>query len=412
MSNTLKKLRQSERLQRAPISRSVIVAILSKLRGCNLTLEDKWDCLLCGDHDDENDLTTVLRVSNPDFYRHLVSLGELGAADTYGDGYWDCDDLTVLFQMFIRNSSASKSFTGFASKLRGQFRNIHRYFQRNNRQRSRRNIHAHYDLGNEFFQMFLDESLNYSSAVFDHSSQTLHDASINKMDQLCKDLELVSKDHLVEIGTGWGAFAIHAAMKYGCRVTTTTISDAQYRFVMQKVQDLGLQNQITVLNDDYRDIEGVYDKLVSIEMIEAVGHEYLPIFFQKCNSLLAPGGKMSLQAILMNDLHYDAYLKSTDFIREFIFPGACLPCQRVIDDILDKKTELSIVHSNDITAHYVKTLRCWLDTLIARKREILDLGFDERFLRIWAYYLCYCEAGFKERHCTTVQIKLQRECAS
>lgn len=409
LSNTLHNLRQSKRLPRAPISRSMVVAILSKLQGCNLTLADQWDCLPCGDGQETNDLTAVLKVKNPAFYRHVVSQGELGAADAYGDGDWECDHLTQLFQMFIRNRPTSKSLTGYASRLRDRCRNVRRWFQGNNRKRSRRNIHAHYDLGNDFFQVFLDESLNYSSAVFDHPSQSLHAASINKMDQLCRDLELVPEDHLVEIGTGWGAFAIHAATQYGCRVTTTTISDSQYRFVIKKVQDLGLQNRITVLNDDYRDLEGVYDKLVSVEMIEAVGYEYLPIFFQKCNSLLRPGGKMSLQAILMNDLHFDSYVKSTDFIREFIFPGACLPCKRVIDDILVQKTELSIVHSTDITAQYAKTLRCWHDSLIARKGEILDLGFDERFLRIWAYYLCYCEAGFMERHCTTVQMKLQRE---
>jgi len=387
---------------RRPWSRRFLASLLPHVTEGQVQFTDCWGTLSGGAEGAEPNVEVT--VQDPKFYRRIVSGGVMGVAESYANGEWTCPALTDFFRLMLRNASVR---TSVQRRLRGipkLINGLRHWLKRNHREGSRKNIHQHYDLGNDFFRLFLDETLNYSSAVFDSPSQSLADASRNKMEMICRKLDLSASDHLVEIGTGWGGMAIWAAQHYGCRVTTTTISSEQFRYVSEAVKRLQLQDQVTVLPNDYRDLEGCYDKLVSVEMIEAVGHQYLPTFFQCCDRLLRPGGKMLLQAIMTSDDHYQQYLKNIDFIRAYIFPGGSLPCFGEIDRNTSNLTELKIAEREDITPHYARTLQCWLSRFEDRLQEIRKLGFDERFIRIWRYYLCYCEAGFSERHSTTEQI--------
>ncbi|MCB2069151.1 MAG: class I SAM-dependent methyltransferase, partial [Ottowia sp.] len=269
---------------------------------------------------------------------------------------------------------------------------------------SRKNIAAHYDLGNDFFKLFLDPTMMYSSALFPSADASLEEASVAKLDELCRQLELRSEDHLLEIGTGWGGMAIHAARHYGCRVTTTTISREQYQYACEQVQQAGLQDRVTVLCEDYRNLTGRYDKLVSIEMIEAVGHAFYSDYFQRCSALLKPEGKMVIQAITIADQRYDSARKSVDFIQRYIFPGGCLPSLAVISDHLARDTDMQMVHLRDITADYALTLAHWRERFMAAQEAVLRQGFDRSFIRMWEFYLAYCEGGFRERIIGTVQL--------
>jgi len=275
---------------------------------------------------------------------------------------------------------------------------------RNTRRGSERNISAHYDLGNEFFQLFLDPTMMYSSALFGDRAATLEAASEAKLDEICRQLELKPEDHLLEIGTGWGSMAIHAARHYGCQVTTTTISKEQYEHSLQRVREAGLADRVEVLCKDYRALDGQYDKLVSIEMIEAVGHEFYREYFSTCSALLRDDGKMVIQAITIADQRYESARDSVDFIKRYIFPGGCLPSVAVIADQLARNTDMQMVHLKDITADYATTLACWRDRFMSQLDAVNRLGFDQRFVRMWEFYLCYCEGGFRERIISTVQV--------
>jgi cyclopropane-fatty-acyl-phospholipid synthase len=269
---------------------------------------------------------------------------------------------------------------------------------------SRDNIAAHYDLGNEFFQLFLDPTMMYSSAIFDDHTMTLEAASEAKLDEICGQLELKADDHLLEIGTGWGGMAIHAAKHYGCRVTTTTISAEQYEYARARVKEEGLEKQVTLLCQDYRSLTGEYDKLVSIEMIEAVGHKFYKNYFQTCTRLLKHNGKMVIQAITVADQRYQQARDSVDYIKRYIFPGGCLPSVAVIADHVASDTDLQIVHLRDITEDYANTLAHWRERFMAKLEAVEAMGFDEEFIRMWEFYLCYCEGGFRERVISTVQL--------
>ena len=389
---------------RVPWSRRFVARIFQRLREGHVTLRDGWGLVQGGREDAEK--RVQISVQDPRFYRRLVSGGGIGAAESYAQGEWNCADLTGLFRLLLRNVEVLGSVQQRRRGIARIIGSLRHWLKRNHRQGSRRNIHQHYDLGNEFFQLFLDETLNYSSAIFADPQQSLADASRNKMETICRKLELSHDDHVVEIGSGWGSLATWMAQQHGCRVTTTTISHEQFRYVSELVERLGLSDQVTVLNCDYRDMPGTYDKLVSVEMIEAVGHRYLPTFFQCCDQLLKPGGKMLLQAILTGDDHYQKYLASVDFIRAYIFPGGSLPCHAVIADSVDRLTALQIAAREDITPHYERTLQCWRADFENCLEQVRQIGFDERFIRIWRYYLCYCEAGFAERHSTTEQMLL------
>ena len=275
---------------------------------------------------------------------------------------------------------------------------------RNTKRGSRKNIAAHYDLGNDFFKLFLDETMMYSSGIYETPESTLFDASTAKIERICQKLRLSPQDHLLEIGTGWGGFALHAARNFGCKVTTTTISREQYELATRRIADAGLSDRVTVVMEDYRDLKGQYDKLVSIEMIEAVGHEFFDTYFQCCSRILKPDGLFVLQGITIADQLYQGYIRRVDFIQRYIFPGGCLPSVTHVCDVLTRSTDLRLTHLEDFAVHYAKTLRDWRARFFNRIDEVKQLGFDDRFIRMWDYYLCYCEGAFLERNCGLVQM--------
>ena len=386
-------------------ARELIKRRLARISGGPLTVEDPWGRWQVGDAAGA-DIT--LRVLHRGAYLALMTGGRLGAARAYMDGHWECSDLTGLLRLFVRNMSVVDGVeTGFA-RVANTLARLRHKLRANTRGGSRRNIHEHYDLGNDFFSLFLDETMTYSAGIFEQGSNNLRDASIAKLDRICRKLDLGPDDHVLEIGSGWGSFAMHAAGNYGCRVTTTTISREQYELAGERVAQSGLGDRIEILLEDYRNLTGRYDKIVSIEMIEAVGHEFLPGYFEKCSELLADDGAMLLQAITMPDRRYAQHLRSSDFIRRYIFPGSCVPSIGAMVGAMGSKSDLKPVHLEDIGPHYATTLRCWRERFIERLKEARALGYPERFLRMWNYYLCYCEAGFEERYLGDVQMLLHK----
>ncbi len=309
-----------------------------------------------------------------------------------------------MLRFFCRNLAQTNRAEGLLSKLGGWAARWGHRLARNTRLGSRRNIRAHYDLGNDLFETFLDDTMMYSSGLFPEPNASLREASIEKLDRLCRGLRLVPSDHVIEIGTGWGGFALHAASQYGCRVTTTTISQRQYDYARQRVREAGLEHRVTVLQQDYRELRGRFDKLVSIEMIEAVGHEYLDAYFRKCGELLKPDGLLAIQAITMPPQRYRRYLRSVDFIQKYIFPGGCLPTINGMADALSRTTDMRLVEVADFAEHYAETLKLWKARFFDRLDDVRELGYDESFVRLWDYYLSYCEAGFRERLVGLVQL--------
>jgi cyclopropane-fatty-acyl-phospholipid synthase len=349
-------------------------------------------------------LAATIDVRDPRFYRRVVLGGGLGAAESFMDGDWAADDLTTVLRIFARNRETQSKVDGGWAKLLAPFRRLAHLFNRNSKRGSRKNIHAHYDLGNDLFALFLDETMTYSSGIFPHPRATMREASEEKLDRICRKLELAPDDHVLEIGTGWGSFAIHAAGRYGCRVTTTTISKEQHGLATQRIEAAGLSDRVEVLLTDYRDLTGTYDKLVSIEMIEAVGHEYLDDYFGKIGELIGDEGVAVLQAITMPDRGYEDYLKRVDFIQKYVFPGSCLTSVGSMVASSSRTTTLQPVHLEDLTPHYAETLRRWRERFFRNVEAVKARGYPERFVRLWDYYLRYCEAGFEERHCGVLQI--------
>ena len=336
-------------------------------------------------------------VRDPGFYVDVLFGGTIGAAEAYMDGKWETEDLTAVIRIITRNTAVMDGMEGGIARVAQAMHKLAHRFRRNTRRGSRRNIAAHYDLGNDFFAAFLDETMMYSSAVFERDDMGLLDASIAKLDRICRKLELQPGDRVLEIGTGWGGFAIHAARHYGCHVTTTTISRAQYDMAVDRVHRAGLSDRVTVLREDYRDLGGLYDKMVSIEMIEAVGHEYFDTYFAKASSLLKPHGMFLMQAITIADQRYEQARRSIDFIQRYIFPGGSLPSVARIAESVARVTDMRIFHLEDIGPHYARTLRAWRERFSARVASIRSMGYPEEFLRMWEYYFCYCEGGFEER---------------
>jgi len=345
----------------------------------------------------------TVRILDPRFFRSLALGGHIGAAESFVRGEWEADDLTDLIRLFARNRTVLDGLeTGWA-RLSQPFLAVLRWANRNTRRGSARNIRAHYDLGNEFFATFLDDTMTYSAALFADASSSLRDASIAKYDRICRQLELDPDDHVVEIGSGWGGFAIHAASTYGCRVTTTTISAEQRRLAERRVAAAGLSDRVRVLLCDYRDLEGSYDKLVSIEMVEAVGHQYLETYFRTCARLLKPDGRAAIQAITVRDDWYDPEQRQVDFIKRYIFPGSFIPAISALT-AASASTDLRLVDLFDMTPHYAETLRRWRIRFLDRWSEIEAMGFDERFRRLWEFYFRYCEGGFAEAILGSVQL--------
>lgn len=342
-------------------------------------------------------LTVTLRVHDPRFYSEIAFGGSIGAGEAYMQGYWSVDDLTGLMRILLQNRDVLDGMeTGLARAAAPLQKALH-WMALNTRAGSRRNIQAHYDLGNDFFKLFLDPTMMYSSAIFERPGMTLEQASIAKLDRICRKLDLKPGDRVMEIGTGWGGFAVHAARHYGCHVTTTTISPSQHALARERIAAAGLSDRIELLLTDYRDLSGQYDKLVSIEMIEAVGHRYYDTYFRKCSELLKPDGAMLLQAITIADQRYEAAKKSVDFIQRYIFPGSCIPSVAAISDAIARVTDMRLFHLEDIGPDYATTLRCWHENFDANVEKVRALGYPEPFIRMWAFYFCYCEGGFIER---------------
>jgi len=331
------------------------------------------------------------------FWRAVALGGQVGAAESYVAGDWTTPDLTALVRLFVRNRELLDGLEGGLARFAQPLRAAIHAFNRNTREGSKRNIRAHYDLGNDFFRLFLDETLTYSAGVFERPGASMKDASTAKYDRLCRKLAIGPDDHVVEIGTGWGGFALHAAGTYGCRITTTTISREQHALATERVRAAGLEDRVEVLLRDYRELEGTYDKLVSIEMIEAVGHHYLDGFFARCSDLLEPDGLLALQAITVPDWHYDRHKSTVDFIKRYIFPGGCLTSVTDMTRVMTERTDMRVIHLEDIGPHYATTLRHWHDRFFAKIDEVRELGYSDEFIRMWQFYLCYCEGGFLER---------------
>jgi cyclopropane-fatty-acyl-phospholipid synthase len=386
--------------------RARVFGRLSTLRGGSLTLVDADGREHFGDPGAA--LRATVQVGDPRFYRALVGRGALGGAEAYMDGYWRSDDLTAAVRILAANRRALQGLdSGLARWALPWLRLLHG-LRANTRAGSRVNIAAHYDLGNDFFELFLDPTLTYSSGVFETPTATMEQASTAKYERVCRKLQLTSADHVLEIGTGWGGFALHAARRYGCRMTTATISRRQYDLARRRVAEAGLSGRVEVRFEDYRDLRGRYDKLVSIEMIEAVGHAYLDTFFRACSDRLRPEGVMALQAITVPDWDYTAHKRNVDFIKRYIFPGGELVSVGALNEAAARATDLRMTHLEDITPHYAETLRRWRRRMFENVEKMRGLGLDERFLRMWEFYLCYCEAGFEERQVGVVQAVFEK----
>ena len=371
--------------------------------GHNSAEHNSAEVLVFGEPEGTTELQAHIHVSDPSLYTQVLLNGSIGSGEAYMDGAWHSPDLVQVIRIMVANMSLLNSLDSnwnFLNKL--VLKGLHQ-LNGNSLKGSRRNISAHYDLGNDFFGLFLDPTMLYSSAVFPDKDASLAEASEFKLARICRKLQLKESDHLLEIGTGWGGMAVYAAKKTGCRVTTTTISREQYEYAKAWVAREGLEDRVTLLLKDYRELEGQYDKIVSIEMIEAVGHEYYQEFFSRCSSLLKPHGLMVMQAITIQDQRFEQYKNSVDFIQRYIFPGGCLPSNQVVADNIARHTDMQIVGLDDITFDYAMTLRSWREAFFARIDEVRAQGFDDRFINMWDFYFCYCEGGFLERVISTAQ---------
>jgi cyclopropane-fatty-acyl-phospholipid synthase len=346
----------------------------------------------------------TVRVNDPAFFAAVAFGGSCGAGEAYIDGMYTCTDLPAMIELVVRNQDALRAVDSGWSRLFAPISRVRYLLERNTRSGSQRNIRAHYDLSNEFFATFLDESMTYSSGIFDRPGMSLHEAQLAKIDRACRVLELGPGDHLLEIGTGWGSLAIHAARAYGCRVTTTTISREQHALASARVREAGLAARVEVVLTDYRDLSGQHDKLVSIEMIEAVGRENFDAFFGTCSRLLRPHGSMVLQAITIRDHLFEAAARRRDFLKKHVFPGSCLTSHASMLASVARATDLALVHSEDLGPHYCTTLAHWRRRTLDAQDQILAMGFDERFLRLWEFYLAYCEGVFASRRCSVSQL--------
>jgi len=401
----------SEHVKTAPTSfqfslnRMFRQATLTKLKQITrgeITISDPFGYVRVGSN--TNGLSADLKIHDANFYYLLAKNGTLGAAEGYIKELWDVDNLFDLVRIFALNSDVLDNFEKGTAAIKRVFNPLFHFLIRNSIAGSKRNIRAHYDLSNELFKTFLDNELIYSSAFFEHESMSLEDAQLAKLERVCRKLKLNDQDHVVEIGTGWGGFAIHAASKYKCKVTTTTISNEQFQYATKRIEQMGLSSLVTVLKQDYRELQGSFDKLVSIEMIEAVGADYLDAYLTKCSSLLKPEGAMLLQAITINDQDYHRAVKDIDFIKKYIFPGGFIPSLTAITNSMAKVTNLRLYGLEDMTPHYKTTLLNWQQRFNENAAKIESLGFDNAFRRMWNYYFAYCAGGFAERKIGSLQL--------
>lgn len=382
--------------------RSLVFSALADLKQAHLIVEESGQIFDFGNK--HSSLIASMKIHDMSVYSDFVRGGSVAASEAYLAEKWSSPNLTQLIRVFARCQDTLDDIeknNSWSSQIKHKLLHLQNL---NSQTGSKKNILAHYDLGNDLYQRFLDESMMYSCAIYSDEHQSLSEAQQNKLHTICEKLDLKPTDHLLEIGTGWGALAIYAAKHYGCQVTTTTISDAQFEYAEAKIAAQGLSNQITLLKKDYRLLTGEYDKLVSIEMIEAVGHKFMADFFQQCNARLKPDGKLLIQAITIADQRYDEYRQNIDFIQKYIFPGGCLPSLSIMSQHIASSTNMMIDHVEDIGLHYARTLHDWRDNFDANWEQISQFGFDNAFKRLWHYYLGYCEGAFIERVISTHHI--------
>lgn len=346
----------------------------------------------------------IINVAHNSFYKKTALGGSVGAAESFMDGDWHSEQLVDVMRLLIRNRDLLDTMESGTASITSWMMSLAHQFRKNTKRGSRKNIAAHYDLGNNLFELFLDSKLMYSSAVFDSASQDLEQASERKLQIICEKLQLCSSDHLLEIGTGWGGMAIYAAKHYGCKVTTTTISKQQYDFAKARVDASGLQDRVTLLFEDYRDLAGQFSKLVSIEMIEAIGHQFQDVYFKKCASLLSNNGIALIQAITIEDHRYKQALQSVDFIKRYIFPGSYIPCVSSMVNSAANSGQLRLIDLKDIGDSYATTIHHWRKRFNLQREAIMALGYDQRFINMWDYYFAYCEAGFLEKSISDVHL--------
>ncbi len=383
-------------------SRRIAFAAFSRVRGgCLELIEPDGRRFRFGDA--AADLAATIKVNSARFYRALLG-GSVGLGEAYRDGHWDCEDLVALIRIACRNLGSLDAWRRRLHPLLVPLEKTRWRVPRNSRGASRRHISAHYDLGNDLFALYLDESMMYSSAVFPDPEASLAEAQQNRLERICRALELGPDDHLLEIGTGWGAMAAYAASNYGCRVTSTTISQEQREGALRRIRDASVEDRVTVLLDDYRDLRGRYSKLVSLEMIEAVGWQYFDLFFRRCSELLEPDGLFFLQSIVIDDRLYETEKAARSFANSLIFPGGCLPSVEVIQSSVARETDMSTVWLEEIGAHYARTLELWRERFVANSDLAGELGYDEPFRRLWTLWLAMSEAGFRERRLRDVQV--------
>jgi cyclopropane-fatty-acyl-phospholipid synthase len=386
-------------------ARKAVHQRLLRLRQGHLTLVEKGEASSFGDPTSPRH--ALVNVESPAFYRAIVARGALGGAEAYMEGHWTTDDLTAVIRLLAADRDLHGALGRGLAWLSRPVLAAYHALRRNSRTGSRRNIAEHYDLSNEFFALFLDSTMTYSSGIYERPDSTLEEASIAKYERLCRKLDLGPDDHVLEIGTGWGGFAIYAASRYGCRITTTTISRQQYELARERIEARGLADRVQVICEDYRDLRGRYDKLVSIEMVEAVGLENLGRFFEVCSERLEDDGRMAIQAITLGERDIPAHHRSVDFIKRYIFPGSELVSVGTLNEAASL-ADLRMSHLEELTPHYSRTLRDWRERLFEHLGELRDLGFDEAFQRRFEYYFAYCEGGFDERQIGVVQAVLEK----
>ncbi|MFT6387588.1 MAG: cyclopropane-fatty-acyl-phospholipid synthase [Cellvibrionaceae bacterium] len=389
-------------------AKRLVLKRLQRFTDGSLLIEDGDELHYFGENPEKADTKGHIVIHRMSVYRDLLLNGTTGSGESYMRGEWESPDLVNVIRIMCQNLDTLYGFNSGWSTVSTFFSGLRHRLRINNKKNSKRNISAHYDLGNDFFSLFLDKSMMYSSAIYPSPETTLEDASNYKLDHVCQRLRLTPDDHLLEIGTGWGGMAIYAAKYYGCKVTTTTISKEQHSHAVSQVKAAGLQDKITVLLDDYRDLEGQFDKLVSIEMIEAVGPQYYSDYFSTCSRLLKKEGLMLIQAITMPDQRYTQTSDSADFIQLYIFPGGHLPCPSVMAKHVAKDTDMQIVGIEDITIDYALTIKAWRQRFFDKLPHIKSLGYDDIFIRMWDFYLSYCEGGFRERTIGTMQMLIAK----
>jgi len=393
----IKRMKKTEKL-----CRQICFKIFSKVEFGAIVIKDSHGTFKFG-YNNKANKPIAIHIREPRVYKTLLLGGTVGAGKGYIDQDWDTDNLQGLIQLFLQNKSLLNHLDGYFSQFSRLCTAVVYKLTLNTERRAKNNILAHYDLGNEFFKHILDPQMMYSCAIYEPRGIDLGEAELKKIQKICSQLDLKTNHHILEIGTGWGGFALYVAQTYGCKVTTTTISNQQYAFVKNKIQQLGLEHQIELMNCDYRKLTGQYDRLVSIEMIEAVGHQYLDTFFYHCNHLVKSGGLLLLQAIVINDQAYERAKNEVDFIKKYIFPGGCLPSVYSISRSISSQTTMQLNSFEDIGQHYVTTLNDWKKNLLSNSEAIIAQGFSESFIRMWKFYFDYCAGGFITQYITAIQ---------